>query len=140
MVGRVVSTKSKGTVTVLVDRRVTHPLYKKVYLRTKKYLVDDAIGVKDGDIVNIEKCKPVSKRKHWKVTKVLGANLAEIVEAEQKVKAAEEIAQVMPASQGERGEPEEKKIEEPSAISTQTEKEIDEKQKKPRKKKGRSES
>lgn len=131
MVGRVVSTKSKGSAVVLVDRIARHPLYKKTFLQSKKYLVDDSIGVKDGDVVNFEKCKPISKRKHWKITKVLGANLAEIVEAEQKVKAEEEIAQVMP---------EEKKTEESSVISSQTEEEMDEKQKKPRKKKGKSDS
>lgn len=140
MIGRVVSIKPKNTAVVLIERDAVHPLYKKVFLRSKKYLADDQLGVRDGDVVKIEKCKPISKRKHWKITKVLGANLAEIVEAEQKVKAEEEIAQVMPASPTQRGEPEEKKIEEPSAISTQTEKEIDEKQKKPRKKKGKSES
>lgn len=96
MTGRVVSTKLKQTATVLVERTAKHPLYKKTYLRSKKYLVDDAIGVKDGDIVEIIKCKPVSKNKHWKITKVSGQNLAEIVEAEQKKAAEEVIAEVMP--------------------------------------------
>ena len=96
MIGRVVSTKLKNTATVLVERIAMHPLYKKTFTRTKKYLVDDLIGVKDGDIVEIIKCKPISKNKHWKVTKVVGKNLAEIVEAEQKKKAAEVIAEVMP--------------------------------------------
>lgn len=96
MIGRVVSTKSKNTAVVLIERDAVHPLYKKVFLRSKKYSSDDRLGVRDGDVVKIEKCKPISKRKHWTITKVLGVNLAEIVEAEQKVKAEEEIAQVMP--------------------------------------------
>ncbi len=96
MTGRVVSTKLKQTATVLVERVATHPLYKKTYLRSKKYLVDDVIGVSEGDIVEIVKCKPVSKNKHWKIVKVVGKNLAEIVEAEQKKAAEEVIAEVMP--------------------------------------------
>ncbi len=57
MTGRVVSTKLKNTVTVLVERVAMHPLYKKTFVRSKRYLVDDQIGVKDGDIVEIIKCK-----------------------------------------------------------------------------------
>lgn len=96
MIGRVTSTKLKQTATVLVERIAVHSLYKKTFIRTKKYLVDDSIGVKDGDIVEVVKCKPVSKNKHWKIIKVLGKNLAEIVEAEQKMAAEEVIAEVMP--------------------------------------------
>ena len=96
MIGRVVSTKLKNTATVLVERQATHPLYKKTFVRSKKYLVDDQIGVKDGDIVQIEKCKPISKRKHFKIVKVIGRNLAEIAEAHLKEKAEQAIAEVMP--------------------------------------------
>lgn len=96
MIGRVVSNKSKNTAVVLVERKVVHKLYKKVFIRSKKYLVDDQMEVRIGDIVNIEKCRPISRMKHWNITKVLGQNLAEIVEAEQKTKAEEAIAQVMP--------------------------------------------
>lgn len=96
MIGRVVSTKNKNTATVLVERQAAHPLYKKTFIRSKKYLVDDQINVKDGDIVQIEKCRPVSKMKHFKIVKVLGKNLVEITEAQLKEKAEEAIAQVMP--------------------------------------------
>lgn len=96
MIGRVVSTKLKNTATVLLSRIVTHPLYKKTYVKTKRYLVSDLIGVKDGDIVEIIKCRPISKNKHWKITKVVGKDLAEIVKAEQKLAAEEVIAEVMP--------------------------------------------
>lgn len=96
MIGRVTSTKLKNTATVLVERTAMHSLYKKTYLRSKKYLVDDVLNVKDGDIVEIVKCKPVSKNKHWKIVKVIGKNLAEIVEAEQKKAAEKIIAEVMP--------------------------------------------
>lgn len=96
MIGRVVSTKMQKTAVVLVERVVMHPLYKKTFSRTKKYLVDDPIGVKEGDVVEIVKVRPISKNKHWKIAKVVGKNLAEIVEEEQKEAAAEVIAEVMP--------------------------------------------
>lgn len=96
MIGRVVSTKLKNTATVLVDRVATHPLYKKTYLQSKKYLVDDPIGVKMGDVVDFINCKPVSKNKHWKITKVLGKNFAEIAKDQLKKEAEEVIAEVMP--------------------------------------------
>lgn len=96
MIGRVLSTKLKNTATVLIERVAMHPLYKKSYVQSKKYLANDAIGVKMGDIVEIVKCKPISKNKHFSITKVLGANFAEIAEAEMKKKAEEVIAEVMP--------------------------------------------
>lgn len=103
MIGRVVSTKSKNTATVLVERQATDPLYKKTFVRSKKYLVDDTLGVRDGDIVQIEKCRPISRRKHFKIVKVLGKNLKEITEAHLKEKAEEAIAEVMPEEKEEDG-------------------------------------
>ncbi|OGE33929.1 30S ribosomal protein S17 [Candidatus Daviesbacteria bacterium RIFCSPHIGHO2_02_FULL_36_13] len=103
MVGRVVSAKLKGTVTVLIERVVTHPLYKKTYKQSKKYLVDDAVGVKLGDIVDIANCRPISKNKHWKVAKVLGRDFAELATEAMMKKAEEAIAEVMPEEkQGDR--------------------------------------
>lgn len=96
MIGRVISTKTKGTVTVLIERTAKHPLYKKTYVQTKKYLVDDSIGVKDGDVVDLIKVRPISKNKHWKITKVIGKNLAEITEEKLKAAAEKAIAEVMP--------------------------------------------
>lgn len=109
MIGRVTSTKLKNTATVLVERVAKHPLYKKTYVQSKKYLVDDPIRVKEGDLVEIINCKPVSKNKHWRVLRVVGKDLAEIAEAKLKKAAAEVIAEVMPASpEGGQGGPEEK--------------------------------
>lgn len=96
MKGRVVSTKLKNTATVLISRITKHPLYKKTFVRTKRYLVEDLIGVKDGDIVEIIKCRPISKNKHWRITKVVGKDLAEIIGAQQKLAAEKVIAEVMP--------------------------------------------
>ena len=71
-VGRVVSDKMMNTVTVLVERRVKHPLYGKVITRTAKYHAHVETGVaKTGDLGEIEETRPISKTKTWRVTKVL---------------------------------------------------------------------
>ena len=72
LVGRVVSDKMQETATVLVERRVKHPLYGKVITRTAKYHAHVENGVaKEGDLVEIEETRPISKTKTWRVTKVL---------------------------------------------------------------------
>lgn len=96
MIGRVVSTKMNNTVTVLVERMAKHPLYKKTFVQTKKYLVDDPIGVKMGDMVEIIKVRPISKNKHWRIIKVVGKNLEAIIEEKLKTEAEKIIAEVMP--------------------------------------------
>ena len=64
LTGRVTSDKMDKTITVLVDRRVMHPLYKKFIRRSKKYAAHDAANLcKEGDVVQIEECPPLSKRK-----------------------------------------------------------------------------
>jgi small subunit ribosomal protein S17 len=66
LTGRVTSDKQDKTITVLVERRVMHPLYKKFIRRSKKYAAhDDANVCKEGDLVSIEECRPISKRKTW---------------------------------------------------------------------------
>ncbi len=78
MSGRVVSDKMDKTVTVLVERRVMHPLYKKFIRRSKKYAAhDEANACKIGDVVRIEECPPISKRKTWLVTARNGSDAAE---------------------------------------------------------------
>jgi small subunit ribosomal protein S17 len=74
--GRVVSDKMDKTVTVLVERRVMHPLYKKFIRRSKKYAAHDGENIcKPGDVVRIEECPPISKRKAWMVIERNGQNL-----------------------------------------------------------------
>ena len=68
LTGRVTSDKMDKTITVLVDRRVMHPLYKKFIRRSKKYAAhDEENQCKIGDTVRIEECRPISKRKTWTV-------------------------------------------------------------------------
>jgi small subunit ribosomal protein S17 len=72
LTGRVVSDKMVKTVTVLVERRVKHPLYGKFVTRTKKYHAHDEAGdYHEGDLVEIEECRPISKTKAWRVRKLL---------------------------------------------------------------------
>ena len=99
MVGRVVSDKAEKTVTVLVEGKKTHPLYKKSYVWSKKYLVHNELGAKEGDVVSIAPTRPISKRKHFKVIKILGKDVVALGEAAMKLEAAEAIAEVMPAEE-----------------------------------------
>jgi len=66
--GVVVSDVCDKTVTVLVERRVMHPIYKKFIMSSKKYLAhDESNKVKSGQTVRIRECRPLSKRKRWEV-------------------------------------------------------------------------
>ena len=66
--GIVVSDKMDKTVTVRVERRVIHSLYKKFIRRSKKYSAhDENNACKVGDVVSIRECKPISKNKRWEV-------------------------------------------------------------------------
>jgi small subunit ribosomal protein S17 len=70
--GIVTSNKMNKTVTVLVERRLKHPLYGKYITRSKKYHAhDEKNELSIGDLVVIEECKPISKTKTWKVSKLL---------------------------------------------------------------------
>ena len=66
--GVVVSDKSDKTIVVQVERRFTHPLYKKVIRRSKRYHAHDPENsFKTGDNVRIRECSPISKNKRWVV-------------------------------------------------------------------------
>ena len=66
--GRVTSDKMTKTVTVLVERRVKHPLYGKVVTKSQKYHAHDEASIaKEGDLVEIKACRPFSKTKSWAV-------------------------------------------------------------------------
>ncbi len=66
--GVVVSDKGDKSITVLVERRVMHPLYKKFIRRSKKYRAhDENNSCSVGDQVRIQECRPISKTKTWQV-------------------------------------------------------------------------
>lgn len=71
--GRVVSDKMQKTVTVLIERRVKHPVIGKVMIRSKKYHahLDSDVDAVSGDLVQIEECAPLAKTKAWRVIKVI---------------------------------------------------------------------
>ena len=72
LIGRVTSNKMRKTVTVVVERKVKHPLYKKYIRRSTKVHAHDETGdCNIGDWVSIEHCRPLSKTKSWKVNEVL---------------------------------------------------------------------
>ena len=66
--GTVTSAKNDQTVTVLVERRFTHPVLKKTVRKSKKYRAHDALNTfKEGDVIRIQECAPKSKTKRWEV-------------------------------------------------------------------------
>ena len=78
LTGRVVSDAADKTITVLVERRLKHPVYKKFIKRSSKFLAhDEANAAKVGDTVSIMESKPISKRKCWTLVTDAGAGQAE---------------------------------------------------------------
>ncbi len=72
LVGRVVSDKMTKTVVVAIERRKTHPIYKKVVKLTKKVMAhDESDSIKTGALVRIVESKPLSRHKRWVVEEVL---------------------------------------------------------------------
>lgn len=66
--GVVVSDKGDKSIVVIVERRYTHPVLKKVVRRSKKYMAhDENNSAKIGDEVRIQECRPMSKRKSWEL-------------------------------------------------------------------------
>jgi len=70
--GRVVSNKMDKSITVLVERRVKHPLYGKYIRRSSKLHAHDADNAcNEGDIVTIAQCRPISKSKSWTLVEIV---------------------------------------------------------------------
>ena len=72
LIGKVVSDKREKTVTVLVERRVKHPIYDKIVIRSSKYHAHDEKGeYHNGDLIEITESKPISKTKNWVATRLV---------------------------------------------------------------------
>jgi len=72
LVGRVVSSKMQKSVTVSVERLVRHPAYGKFIRRTTTIMAHDEEGTcREGDTVAIVECRPISKRKAWRVVEIV---------------------------------------------------------------------
>lgn len=93
--GKVVSLKMQKTAVVEVTRRKTHPLYKKVLTRSKRYKVDIGnFSLNTGDLVKIAEVRPISKFKHFKVERVLKkSGVGKLLEQMEKLESVEEIKQ-----------------------------------------------
>lgn len=69
--GQVVSNKADKTITVRIERRVTHPIYGKIVKRsTKLHAHDENNECQIGDTVTIEECRPLSKQKTWRLVRI----------------------------------------------------------------------
>ena len=89
LIGTVTSNKTDKTVTVLVERKVKHPLYGKIIRRSKKYHAhDEGNAYKTGETVRIEETRPISKTKTWQVIERVQAGKGQAVEANLDVEAA----------------------------------------------------
>ena len=70
--GSVLSAKMDKSITVLIERQVKHPLYKKIIRRsTKLHAHDEQNECKEGDTVIIEECRPLSKTKSWRLVEII---------------------------------------------------------------------
>jgi small subunit ribosomal protein S17 len=122
--GNVVSDRMDKTVTVLVERRYMHPVYKKYIKKTDKYAAHDetnAFGI--GDRVQIEECRPISKRKAWKVITPPPAKSHKGKASEEELEALEKEAKVSrPDTKKKSKKAEEEKAEEVKADEKKTDK------------------
>lgn len=72
LIGKVVSDKREKTVTVLVERRVKHPIYNKIMIKSSKYHAhDENSEYKLGDTIEITESRPLSKTKNWVATRLV---------------------------------------------------------------------
>ena len=71
--GKVISNKMDKSATVLIERKVKHPVYGKYIRRSTKLHVHDADNAcQEGDLVTIEQCRPLSKTKSWRLVEIVG--------------------------------------------------------------------
>lgn len=70
-IGKITSTKMTQSAAVSVSHTWTHPKYKKTVKKLKQYIVDNKINAKEGDKVEIQETRPISKLKHFTITKII---------------------------------------------------------------------
>ena len=71
-IGTVISNKMQKTVVIKVENRYSHPIYSKIMLKTRKYLVhDENQECNIGDQILVQECRPLSKRKRWILSKII---------------------------------------------------------------------
>jgi small subunit ribosomal protein S17 len=71
-IGRVVSSSMEKSIVVLIEQRIPHPIYKKIYKQSKKLMAHDAKqDAKVGDLVKIMETRPISARKRWRLVEII---------------------------------------------------------------------
>ena len=71
-IGLVISNQMHKTIVIKVENRYSHPIYSKTMIKTKKYLAHDELEkCKIGDQVLVQECRPLSKRKRWKLVEII---------------------------------------------------------------------
>ena len=71
-VGLVTSSKAEKTITVLVERKIKHPIYGKIMKKSKKFMAhDEQNDANEGDVVKIIESRPLSKNKKWKLVEII---------------------------------------------------------------------
>ena len=71
-IGIVISNKMQKTIVVKIENRYQHPIYSKTLIKTKKYLAHDELEQCNiGDQVLVQECRPLSKRKRWKLIEII---------------------------------------------------------------------
>lgn len=81
LTGKVVSNKMQKTITVLVERFVPHPMYGKYLRRTTRFLAHDENNEsREGDVVAIEECRPLSRHKNWRLVRIVSRAAAATAE------------------------------------------------------------
>lgn len=71
-IGKVVSNKMEKSITVVIERRVKHPIYGKYFHKSKKLMVHDAENTAGiGDIVKVQETRPMSKTKRWRLVEII---------------------------------------------------------------------
>jgi small subunit ribosomal protein S17 len=71
-IGIVISNKMQKTIVVKIENKYPHPIYSKIMVKTHKYLAHDELDKCNiGDKVLVQECRPLSKRKRWKLVKIV---------------------------------------------------------------------
>jgi small subunit ribosomal protein S17 len=71
-IGKVVSTKMKKTITVEIERRLKHPIYKKYFKKSERFMAHDENNTaSEGDVVKIMETRPLSSRKRWRLVEIV---------------------------------------------------------------------
>jgi len=102
VVGTVVSAKMKDTITVRDERSVRHPLYGKYVRRATKYYAHDAGNTaREGDVVEIEQTRPLSKLKNWRLVRIVRKSAGGLVHSDADAAEADDAPAAAPAQGGE---------------------------------------